>query len=243
MICGYRFHSLCVYPNGTSEGEHVKREVNRERKLPAFSLSVGELEVLWSRLAALFNDSVELYASIDIRLPSEQLEFSNIEELRQYERLPARVTNFTVTLAQKGCRITIRSGMLFAKAQVDATSETEAWCAGAIDTVYSFVQSHKLWYNWFVSAPIGWVLVIVANIPSAVMTFMPKGVERVFMFGWLGALLTMSLLYFGRGRLLPSAMIRISESKGFVRNNVAELSLAIAVFSAILTVIGWFVAK
>ena len=135
----------------------MKREVERERELPAFSLTVGELEALWQRLATLFNDDPsDLLSFIDVRLPSEQLQFASVEELRQYEHLPHQITDFTVTLFKNERSIIIFSGrLLTAKAKVRARSETEAWCAGAIDTVYSFIQTHKLWYNWFVSAPIG----------------------------------------------------------------------------------------
>lgn len=224
----------------------MKREVERERELPAFSVTVGELEVLWQRLALLFDDPSNLYASIDVRLPSEQLEFANVEELRQYEHLPPQITDFTIRLSQKGRSVRIRSGrLLTAKANVSATSETEAWCAGAIDTVYSFLQSHKLWYSWFVSAPIGWLLFFVSNMPGPVLLLMPKDgkIDRIVVFGWLGAFITLFLLYFGRERLLPSGVLRVSATTGFVRRYVAELSLAIAIVSAILTIIGWFVAK
>jgi hypothetical protein len=90
-------------------GAHVKKQVNRERKLPAFSLSIGELEVLWSRLRKLFDDPADIYARIQIRLPSEQLEFANFEELKQYPHLPPRATNFDIWLSQKERRITIHS--------------------------------------------------------------------------------------------------------------------------------------
>jgi len=224
----------------------MKREVEREKELPAFSLTLGELEVLWQRITALFDDHSDIYASIDVCFPSEQLEFENVEELRHYENLPAQITDFTVRLARKGRSVRIRSGrLLTGKAKVTATSETEAWCAGAIDTVHSFVQSRKLWYSWFVSAPIGWVLVIVGNIPGPTLVLMSKGVQidRIVVFGWLGALVALLILYFGRERLLPSAILKVSEPKRFVRQHVAELSLIVAILSAILTIIGWFVAK
>lgn len=224
----------------------MKREVERERELPAFALSVGELEVLWMRLAALFDDPTDINAYIHIRIPSEQLEFDSIEELRQYKRLPIRVTEFTVRLFKNGRSVIIYSGrFLNTKSKVSATSETEAWCAGAIDTVFSFVQSHKLWYNWFVSAPIGWILIFLIYIPWAVLLFMPKGsqIDSVIVFGWLGAVSALLLLYFGRERLLPSAVLKISESDGFVRKHVAELSLVIAIVSVILTIIGLVITK
>lgn len=77
----------------------MKKEVNRERKLPAFSLSIGELEALGSHLTALIDDPADILASIQIRLPLEQLEFANTAELRQYPHLPSRVMNFHIRLS------------------------------------------------------------------------------------------------------------------------------------------------
>ncbi len=140
----------------------MKREVERERKIPAFSIGIGELEVLWGRAVALFEDTEKVYGLIDITLPTEKLEFKDIEELKQYSNLKGRITKFSLWLSQKGRRVSIRSSHLFySQAIVSATGETEAWCAGAIETVYSFLQSYKVWYHWLVSAPIGWVLILL----------------------------------------------------------------------------------
>jgi hypothetical protein len=228
----------------------VKKQVNRERKLPAFSLSIGELEVLWSRLRKLFDDPADIYARIQIRLPLEQLEFANFEELKQYPHLPSRVTNFDIWLSQKERHITIRSQWRSGfRTRVSATAETEAWSGGAIETVFSFMQSHKLWYSWFLSTPVFWALILIVAIapmlfliaydnPPVATAVIPKGV----VIGWLGAL-ALYFLWFSNERLLPPAVIRISDSQGFVRKHAVELQLALAAVSIILVVIGWFVAK
>lgn len=224
----------------------MKREVQRERMLPAFSLSIGELEALWLRLTALFEDPTNIYTSVDIRLPQEQLEFASLEELKQYSTLPPTVTNFYITLSTSGRRVTIRSGMHWgSRAQVSATSGTEAWCAGAIETVYSFVQSHKVWYHWFLSAPVGWVLALIGYAPMVALAVMPKGskIDTALVIGWVGIFATFLLLYVTKERVLPPGVIRISDRDGVIKKHVAELSLGIAVVSAILTIIGWFVAK
>jgi len=232
----------------------VKKQVNRERKLPAFSLSTGELEVLWSRLRKLFDDPADIYVRIQIRLPSEQLEFANFEELKQYPHLPSRVTNFDIWLSQNERHITIRSQWrLGSRATVSATAESEAWCAGAIETVFSFVQSYKLWYSWFLSTPVFWVLNLMANAPVVALMSTGDRLERVHPFlaehpvvvfiGWPGAFFTLLLLWFANERLLPSAVIRISDSEGFVRKHAVELQLTLAAVSIIVVVIGWFVAK
>ncbi len=65
----------------------MKREVSREKALPAFSIEIGDLELLWGRLLALFDKPEDVYGSIDITLPSESLEFNNIDELKEYSAL------------------------------------------------------------------------------------------------------------------------------------------------------------
>lgn len=126
------------------------------------------------------------------------------------------------------------------RAQVIASSETEAWCAGAIDTAYSFVRSHKLWYNWFVSAP-GWLLFILVNVPGLLSLYKP--LSPPVAWGWSFAFIALLLLYFGREKVLPAAVIQVSPSYGFFRNHIPELSLVAAVIAIIIKVVGWFIPK
>jgi hypothetical protein len=142
----------------------MKREVEREKKLPAFSLTLGELETLWGRLQGLF-EGQNIYTSLTITFAKEKLEFKNVEELKQYNDLKGRITDFSLLLSNYlGRRLSIRSGGLFyGRAEVSATAENEAWCAGAVETASSFVQSHKVWFSWFTSPIVGWVLLVVVD--------------------------------------------------------------------------------
>ena len=224
----------------------MKREVQRERGLPAFSVGIGELEVLCKRMSEQFEKPEDVYISIHLTLPSESLEFKSIEELKQYSALRGQITKFRLWFSQGGRHVSIRSGSSFgSRPEISATAETEAWCAGAIETVYSFIQSNKLWYHWFVSAPIGWIFFVFANIPSIALLLLPKGqsLETQVFAGWLAITVTLGILYFSRARLLPSSVIVVTREEGFVRRNAAELSLLVAIVSAALTVIGWFFGK
>ncbi|HHQ4581367.1 hypothetical protein ACK33C_08900 [Aeromonas hydrophila] len=224
----------------------MKREVKRERTLPAFSMGIGELEVLCKRLTEQFENPEDVYISIDITLPSESLEFKGVEELKQYSALRGRITKFRLWFSQGGRHVSIWSSSFFGSLpEVGATAETEAWCAGAIETVNAFIQSNKLWYHWFVSAPIGWILFIFANIPSIVLLFLPQGqsLDKSVFAGWLAITISLAILYFFRARLLPSSVIVVTREESFVRRNAAELSLVVAIASAVLTVVGWFVGK
>jgi hypothetical protein len=128
---------------------------------------------------------------------------------------------------------------------VSASGETEAWCAGAIETTYSFLLSNKLWYSWFVTAPLGWVLLLCINAPTIGSLLLPKEQSpgKSAFVAWLGITLTLALLYFFKGRLLPSSVLVITQKETFLRRHAAELSLVVAIASLILTAIGWFVAK
>lgn len=225
----------------------MKREVKREKRLPAFSIGIDELGILWTRLIALFDDSQEIYSTIKISLPSEELEFDTIEELKQYPQLKGKITKFSLRLSQIGTRnISIRSNsFLNSQSEVSACADNEAWCAGAIETTFSFLQAHKLWYHWFVAAPIGWLLMVLGNAPTIAGLLLPKGevIDRFLYAGWLAITLSIAIPYFGKSKFLPASVIRITDEEGFIRKHGIELSLFIAVVSAVLTVIGWFVGS
>ncbi|MDD2611012.1 MAG: hypothetical protein PHX60_15270 [Giesbergeria sp.] len=225
----------------------MKREVKREKRLPAFSINVDELEILWKRLIALFDENQTVYSTIKISLPSEELEFDTIEELKQYPQLKGNITRFSLWFSQasKRCISIKSSSLLNSQAGVSASADNEAWCAGAIETTFSFFQTHKLWYHWFVAAPIGWILLLLANGPTIAGFFLPKGevIDKFFYAGWIAIMLAIAIPYIGKNKLLPSSVIRITDEEGFIRKHGVELSLLIAVVSAVLTVVGWFVGS
>ena len=224
----------------------MRREVSREKALPAFSIGMGDLELLWGRLLALFDKPEHVHSSIDITLPSESLKFNNIDELREYSALRGRITKFRLWLSQGERNISIRSGSFFgARPEVSVRADSEAWCAGAIETVYSFMQANKLWYSWFVSAPIGWIFFALANLPTIASLLLPKGesLNKPVFAAWLSITITLGILYLVRGKLLPSSVLVVTREDGFIRRYVGELSLLVAIISIILTVVGWFFAK
>jgi hypothetical protein len=165
-----------------------------------------------------------------------ELEFANVQELRQYPHLPSRDIRFSDL--RTGRRIVIGSGKLrHFRADVSATAETESWCGGAVEAVFSFVKTNKLWYAWFLSPPVFWMLILILTIapmlfliaydnPPVATAIIPKGV----IIGWLAVFIVFSLIFFNE-RLLPAAVICISDSEGFVRKYVAELTLAIMAVS------------
>jgi hypothetical protein len=64
----------------------MQREVSRQKKLPPFVVDLGGLEALWSRLSELFVTPEEVYARLEIRLPTEVLTFKSVQELREWQK-------------------------------------------------------------------------------------------------------------------------------------------------------------
>ncbi|MEP6933764.1 MAG: hypothetical protein ABI988_07495 [Nitrospirota bacterium] len=226
----------------------MKRDVERKRTLPAFSLGIGELEALWERLVVLFEDPGKVHGQIEITLPMETLKFDNLEELKRYARLRGRITNFWILFSQNSRRISIRSRSgIFSPGppEVSASAESEAWCAGAVETVYSFLQSYKVWYHLFISAPLGWIIFMFANALSVASLFFPHDTiyRKHVLLPWLTIILALTILYVAKGRLLPSSTLRISEEEGFIRSHVGELSLIVGLIGIALTVILFFLGK
>jgi hypothetical protein len=225
----------------------MNREVTREKKLPVFSIVLGDLDALVSRLINLFEDQEKTRVSIDIKLKNEKLEFENIKELCEYKELPSKVTQFSLYISGGGNRVSISADSIFNPlAIVRATANNEAWCAGAIETVFSFISSYKRWYHFFVAAPIGWFLFILGNIPAIVL-FTP--ISNFLSFNTLGTigyflpLIVLAILYFFRPKLFPARVIVINENETFIRKYSAELSLAIASISVIISIIGLYLNK
>lgn len=194
-------------------------------------------------------DSSKVYTSLHITLPSEKLEFKNIEDLKKYA-LAGKITKWHIYFAEDSLTtdtrnvLTIRSGSLMGStlSEVHATSHTEAWCAGANEVVYSFLQSHKVWYHWFLAAPLGVILLVLVNTWSVGRILFPKEIvdKASFIIGWLTITGVFAILYFAKGKLLPSATIRITEEQNFIRRNVSELTLIVTIIALVVAVLQFF---
>lgn len=231
----------------------MQRKISRKRLLPAFRVDMSELGLLWTRLIGLFDKPEEVRSTMTVELPGETLDFDSFEELRDYPGLPATLSKFSLGIAAVGYgdghnqrRIMLESNpLLESLPEIYASGESEAWCAGAIETVLSFVQPHKLWYSPVVSAPAGRILYALLMFVMGASIFFPKDykIPLVFLYGLGAFALTLAMLYFGRRRLFPVCEISVRQKTGFVRNHIGELSLLVALISAVFTGIGLLTAK
>ena len=219
------------------------REVERKKKLPAFSISLADLEVLFNKVSALFENREKIYFNITIALPNEKLEFDNLQELKNYNSLNGKITNFRIFLRQERKKIYVSTSSYFSEAY--ATSDSEAWCSSAVETIYMFLQNKKVWYHWIASARLGFILVILLNFPGIIFLFQPDGssIPKYSLLGLFFAMITLVFLFFFRKKLFPTSILILTKEKSFIRKYSTELGLLLAIVSIILTIIGWFVRQ
>jgi hypothetical protein len=78
----------------------MEREIHRSTTLPAFSISVADLEDLFHRvITLLFDPKEKLYTKIELTLKSEQLQFKTPDELYDYTGARGPVRSFSMSIA------------------------------------------------------------------------------------------------------------------------------------------------
>lgn len=79
-----------------------------------------------------------------------------------------------------------------------------------------------------------------SNIPLLAKLLLPKSMQLqgIALSSWLLMLLTLAVLYFAKSSLLPTASIIITQEDSFIRRHIGELSLIVALASAVITVVG-----
>lgn len=223
----------------------MQKEIMRKRKLPAFKTDLGGLEYLLDKLASLFPDA-KCSSSITITLKNQDIQFESVDEIRQTRELPDRVTSFHVWVSHGKQRVSFHpgpGGFAGPAAFIIAEGDNEAWCAGAIETASQYFQQNRAWYSWFRGWPLGVLGLLVAYALPFLMVI--GGLSLVLtpkiVISWLVALLVLGALYFGRGFLLPSAMLEIRLTESMIERHASELTLLISVLALLLTIIGWFI--
>lgn len=220
----------------------MKREVEREEKLPAFDLQVSELELLWERVVELFESDKPIRSSIKLTLPNEKLQFDDLSELKSYGRVRGRVTQFRIEFSQGDRTISIKTGgVLFQPTPtVRVEAETDVWCAGAINTVQGVIQHNRMWYWWFVNLPFTFLFFVLSVAPVVGSWIGPTKVGAVppkVALAWFSVVVLLGFLSFTKEKLLPAASITFSHELNFVRRYGAEISLVLGVISIVLAIV------
>ena len=224
----------------------MKREVSRDRNIPAFRIALADLGVLLERLAPLFSGG-KFSPTITVSLKNEELKFDSINEITAFKGLPAQITSFKLWIFSGGDKsLSLRSGSFFGStAIVSASADNEAWCAGAVEVVWQFLQPYRVWYGPLRGWPLNAMALVGVNFPTILSVFGVKSVTQspLFLGAWAIASLALGVLFIGKNRLLPSAVLQIANEENTLRRYMPELTLLVAVLSLALSVVGWFIGK
>lgn len=220
----------------------MKREVQREVRLPAFALFQGELEHLWQRMRELFEGETGIRTSINLSLPNEKLQFESVADLKAYVGLKGRVTDFSLEILQGDRSVKVKSGGLFSSVPtVTVKAESDAWCAAAIHVVMSVIKANRVWYSWIVRLPLGIIYFLLCLTIVALAWLSPKALtaSTVSTLSLFFALLVFGFLTFFKATLLPSASLIFTRELGFIRQYVGEISLVLSIVALVLALYTW----
>ena len=220
----------------------MKREVEREARLPAFALPFGELELLWKRMSDVFTGEEKVRKSISFSIPRESLEFDSIDELRAYSELRGQVTNFSISMARGNESIVVKSGGFFSTVPVlKVRGHTDLWCASAVEAVTGVIDRNRTWYWWLMRLPFTLFFFFASILPIAVNWLLSREVKYSLpvTVAWFSAVATLGFISLSHEKLLPQATIVISNELGFVRRYGAKIGLALGIISFIASVLMW----
>lgn len=222
----------------------MKREVEREVRLRAFDLTLGDLELLWGRMLQLFEGSEAIEATIALSLPSEKLAFQSLDELKAYDPIRGRVTSFRLELRQDNRAISISTGGIFNDVPtLRVRAENDLWCAGAIQAAEPVIGRCRTWYWWLIRVPFLPFALLAAFAP-----WLKLGPFREFpntqlplVLSWFLTSVLLAYISYNKQTLLPAAAITFSQDLGFVRRYGAELGLLLGILSILLAIYMWIV--
>jgi hypothetical protein len=219
----------------------VKRELRREIRLSAFALDIGELELLWGRMRAVFDAGENIVEEIDFKLPAERLRFDSIDELKAYCDLRGRVSSFTLRMTQGSKGIALKTESIFRSnvATLNVAGPSEVWCAAAIEAVRSIVSRNRLWYWWISRSPLMLICLAIACAPHA-YTWLVATDARMntpVAIAYFGLTITIGFFALTRNKLLPEATVVVTDDLGFVRRYGAELGVGLGIISLVASVL------
>lgn len=221
----------------------MKQKITKQKALNAFAVDVTTLEVLVTKLKVLFD---EPRWSIDIDLGDRKFSFESFEELKLYAELPARVIDFLIYINQGSDKyILIQStGGSGGDARILTTSNSEAWCVGAIETAVSFLKNHRAWY-WFIR---GWPLMgIIIAISVALGNLLPDAVgwkeKNTEVAAAIAISIALSVVFIKQEKFLPSGTLKVKTVESFISRYSTELTLLTSVLGLLIALLSFLSKK
>lgn len=222
----------------------MKREVKRQRKVPAFRCDIAALEALVNKLLPLFENGDPIL-SISVKLKNEEFDFDTIAEMRSNTSLPTVIFNFNMRISdvksQRRCWLDC-SGFLGSTAEFTAFSDNEAWCAGAVEVACAFLSQFKVWYGNIRGWPLIAVFLFSMNLPTiGLLTGQVGALPKMAFYAYGLITIVTGLILANRRRLLPAAIVTTRDTQPLIRKYLPEITFAVSILALALTIIGWFI--
>lgn len=215
----------------------MERKITRERSLPSFSIDVAQLESLLNKIIAQFSSCDWLKTSIIINLPTEELTFDNIDELKASVDLPNEITDFKLNIISNLDSISIYSNYS-GKYKVTATSSDEVWCVGIVEMVLSTAMLNKRFYSMInkIDPFIAMNFVVVGIVIISLFDLIPSG-YTVNLYAIIGLFLTISLMAYIKHKYLPSFVLRLNKPDNIFKQYSAEIMTISTAIIALCTIV------
>ena len=229
----------------------MNRRVSRKGSLDSFSIDIDILSSLLDKVLGLLDEKERSEISIEFKLKEEYIDFDSVEEIRQYAKqnksFPKIIDKYTLRVHGyspfgNGSWSSVYISSDFEKRMcIEAISDSEAWCAGAVDAVTSFLRPHRVWYYFLFRINIWWVGGIgFFGIPILLFLVSLKLLESETgkTIGIIAAclllfLLITSIILFVLRTVIPHSEIKISKREGFLRLRYREILIFIAVVGSL----------
>ena len=239
----------------------MNRSVSREKGLDSFSIDIDILSNLFDKLLELFDKKESSSASIKFKLRKEELDFDSVEEIRQYaeqnKSFPKRINKYRLRvhghspfgnggLSSIYIYSDLERGMC-----IEATSDNEAWCTGAIEAITSFLRPYRVWYYFLFRINVLWVggICFLSFLIFNFLDFL-KLLESVIgtMIGTIIAYLFLLLLIIFLilpvlKIVIPHSEIIISKQEGFLRRRHIEILIFIGVGGLVFEIARFLASK
>jgi hypothetical protein len=226
----------------------MDRKVTRKRRIPSFRMQLGDLEALIEKLKSHFAEKEKVSTSISVDLPNEKLGFKSVDEMREYERLPDRLTKFTISLA--AASLTSLESIVYIwpfSREIHSEGPSEAWCAAIVEEGAAHIRSFRVWYSWLrtsVESPWGWLLVFSVPWPLTlgILGGAAPGRTKVAVVAALSAVCILwGTMLFRPDRMLPVGTLVVRDRGTWLRNHIPELTLLFMFLTLLVAVIALFV--
>jgi hypothetical protein len=225
----------------------MKRLVSKTVRLSPFSIGLGDLSLLWTRLDALFPEEEKSFY-VDVEFAAEKLTMETLEELKGAKYPKAKATTFTLH-----CHGAEHSLHLFtpphsgSRPLLEIRSNSEVWIAGAREVVLTIINHNRTWYHWLANPSVlpVWGAAVISASAGYLATQLWRGEPTHFAapLSVVTAALAVGVVLVGSKPLFPQVTLRLVETESTLRRYSVELTLLFAAISAVLAGFSLIVPK